>query len=142
MSHDEPTCSDSPLLCDAVDGLGNDEPYQCIRQLLRVLFGAVPNKQIILDEALSQRDSYTWFTFTVAGYCRYRAGTLPRLKCGKTDVVPTARTGKGERCPDGYELIERTPMDHNADLNHGSITSWGLKRAVHLAVRRQHVSKR
>lgn len=56
--------------------------------------------------------------------------------------VGACRTGKGETCPEGYELIERTPMDYNADLNHGSVTSWSLKRAVHLAVRRQHVSKR
>lgn len=57
-------------------------------------------------------------------------------------VMDNCRTGKGESCPEGYELIERTPMDHSADLNHGSVTSWGLQRAVHLAVRRQHVSKR
>ncbi|CAN0259089.1 unnamed protein product, partial [Ectocarpus sp. 12 AP-2014] len=52
------------------------------------------------------------------------------------------RTGKGEVCPEGYELIDRTPMGHDANLNHGSVTSWGLRRAVHLAVRRQHVSQR
>lgn len=56
--------------------------------------------------------------------------------------VCNRRTGKGEVCPEGYELIDRTPMDHDADLNHGSMSSWGLRRAVHLAVRRQHVSKR
>eukprot|EP00752_Nemacystus_decipiens_P018357 g16468.t1 len=67
------------------------------------------------------------------------------LKCVWEDAITdiaVVRTGKGELCPEGYELIDRTPMDHDADLNHGSMSSWGFRRAVHLAVRRQHVSKR
>ncbi|CAM9114779.1 unnamed protein product [Choristocarpus tenellus] len=58
-----------------------------------------------------------------------------------TDIV-VIRPGKGEACPDGYELIERTPGNHKADLNHGRVRSWGLHRVVHLAIRRQHVSNR
>ncbi|CAB1099644.1 unnamed protein product [Ectocarpus sp. CCAP 1310/34] len=67
------------------------------------------------------------------------------LKCVWEDAITdiaVVRTGKGEVCPEGYELIDRTPMGHDADLNHGSVTSWGLRRAIHLAVRRQHVSQR
>ncbi|CAN0457827.1 unnamed protein product, partial [Scytosiphon promiscuus] len=38
-------------------------------------------------------------------------------------VCLSPRTGKGEACPEGYELIDRTPMGHDADLNHGSVSS-------------------
>ncbi|CAM9712558.1 unnamed protein product [Phaeothamnion confervicola] len=53
-----------------------------------------------------------------------------------TDIA-VVRPSKGESCPDGYELLERTPGNHRADLNHGS-----MHRAVYLAVRRQHMSRR
>jgi hypothetical protein len=53
-----------------------------------------------------------------------------------TDIA-VLRAGKGDSCPPGYELIEATPGEHKADLNHGS-----LHRSVYLAVCRQRVSKR
>ncbi|CAM9139007.1 unnamed protein product [Discosporangium mesarthrocarpum] len=67
------------------------------------------------------------------------------LKCIWEDAITdiaVIRSGRGETCPEGYELIERTPNNHKADLNHGQVGSWRRSRAVHLAVRRQHVSKR
>ncbi|CAM9232899.1 unnamed protein product [Chrysoparadoxa australica] len=53
-----------------------------------------------------------------------------------TDIAVVS-LGRGESCPSGYELVERTPGGHRADLNHGS-----MHRGVYLAIQRQYASKK